>query len=210
MGEPQSFQLTREDIADGVSVLALSGEADHPCSEAVCAEIESARCEGRDVIVDLTAANHVDPPMVAALVGATEEGRRRGEPALIVCAGEGVRRSLQLKGLEPILRVAGTREGAIELLAGGAAPDLVQHRAAAVAAHHVRRVGHAGDRGVVAAVRAVRAQLEAVQAGDAAVAPRQVRRAQAIGPAAGADRTGARLCPRLGHRILIRGCAGGR
>jgi anti-anti-sigma factor len=118
MGEQQSFQLTREDIADGVSVLALSGEADRPCSEAVCAEIESARCEGRDVIVDLRAANHVDSPMVAALVGASEEGRRRGEPAVVVCAGEGVRRSIQLKGLELVLPVAGTRAGAIQLIAG--------------------------------------------------------------------------------------------
>jgi anti-anti-sigma factor len=117
MGEQQSFQLTREDIADGVSVLALRGDADRICSDAVCAEIESARCAGRDVIVDLTAADHVDSPMVAALVGASEEGRRRGEPAVVVCAGEGVRRALQLKGLEPILRLAGTREGAIEMLA---------------------------------------------------------------------------------------------
>jgi anti-sigma B factor antagonist len=117
MGEPQSFELTREDLAGGVSVLALRGDTDRPCQEAVCAAIESARCEGRDVIVDLTAASHLDSPMVAALVAATEQGRRRGEAVVVVCASERVRRSLQLKGLEPILPIAGTREGAIELIA---------------------------------------------------------------------------------------------
>jgi anti-anti-sigma factor len=123
MGEPQSFQLTREDIADGVSVLALQGDADKPCSEAVRAAIESARCEGRDVIVDLTSATYLDSPMVATLVGATEEGRRRGEPVVVVCTSERLRRSLQLKGLEPILRLACTREGAIELIADAGAPS---------------------------------------------------------------------------------------
>ena len=120
MGEQQSFQLTREDIADGVSVLALRGDTDRPCSDAVCAAIESARCEGRHVIVDVTAASHLDSPMVAALVAATEQGRRRGEPVVVVCASEALRRSFQLKGLEPILPIAGTREGAIELIAADA------------------------------------------------------------------------------------------
>jgi anti-anti-sigma factor len=120
MGEPQSFELTREDLADGVSVLALRGDTDRPCQEAVGAAIESARCEGRDVIVDLTAASHLDSPMVATLVAANEQGRRRGESVVVVCASERVRRSLQLKGLEPILPIAGTREGAIELIAGRA------------------------------------------------------------------------------------------
>ena len=120
MGELQSFELTREDIADGVSVLALRGETDRPCQKAVCAAIEAARRDGRDVIVDLTAASHLDSPMVATLVAATEQGRRRGESVVVVCASERVRRSLQLKGLEPILPIARTREGAIELIAGRA------------------------------------------------------------------------------------------
>ncbi len=68
--------------------------------------------------------------------------------------------------------------------------DHLQHRAAAVAADDVRRVRHAGDGRVGAAVRALRAELVAVQAVDAAVAPGQVGAAQpglaarwALGPA---------------------------
>src|SRR4051812_30176315 len=106
MGEPQSFQLTREDIADGVSVLALQGDADKPCSEAVRAAIESARCEGREWSGAPPAAASLEPPRVPPLGGAPERGPPRGEPVVVVCTSERLRRSLQLKGLEPILRLA--------------------------------------------------------------------------------------------------------
>jgi anti-sigma B factor antagonist len=123
MGEKQSFQLTREDIDDGVTVLAASGDADRFRAEAVTSAIEGAHCEGRDVIVDLTAATYIDSSMIAALVGVTEQGRRRGEPIVVICASDRLRRALQVKGLEPILRLAATREGAIEQIAASGSPS---------------------------------------------------------------------------------------
>ena len=60
--------------------------------------------------------------------------------------------------------------------AGGSYLD--EHAAAADVAGDVLGAGHAHDRAVLAAVRADRAQLEAVQAGHAAIAPGEVRRAQ--------------------------------
>jgi anti-sigma B factor antagonist len=123
MGDPQSFQLTREDIAGGVTVLAVSGDADRFRTEAVTSAIESARREARDVIVDLTPATYIDSSMIAALVGVTEQGRRRGERIVVICASERLRRSLQVKGLEPILRLAETREGAIEQIAARGSPS---------------------------------------------------------------------------------------
>jgi anti-anti-sigma regulatory factor len=61
--------------------------------------------------------------MIAALVGVTEQGRRRGERIVVICASERLRRSLQVKGLEPILRLAETREGAIEQIAARGSPS---------------------------------------------------------------------------------------
>src|SRR5215207_11464813 len=56
--------------------------------------------------------------------------------------------------------------------------DRRQHRAAAVPTRDVRGIRHPGDRRVRPAVGALRAQLEAAQAVDAAVAPGEVRPAQ--------------------------------
>ena len=86
-----------------------------------------------------------------------------------------------------------------------------QHAAAAVAADHVRRVGHARDRGVRAAVGTIGAQLEAVQAGHAAVAAAagSVALQPGLGAARGRPRAG-RPTPRGPGDITPSSCGNGR
>ena len=74
--------------------------------------------------------------------------------------------------------------------------DLAQHRRAAVRASHVRRIAHARDRRVGAAVGAIGSQLPAAQAVDAAVASSEVRPAQPRLLAARA------LRPEVDHRVI--------
>ena len=116
MPERESFQLSREDLTDAVSLLALGGEADRFHTDALTSAIEEVRSDGRNVIVDISAATYMDSSMIAALVGAAEQGRRRDEPLVVVCQNERLRRSLELKGLEAILRIADNREHGLELL----------------------------------------------------------------------------------------------
>jgi anti-sigma B factor antagonist len=118
-----SFQLSREDVDDRVSVVVLCGDADRFRTEAVAAAIEEARRDGRDVVVDLTGATYLDSSMLAALVAASEQTRRRSAPLVVVCDNERLRRSFELKGLEPILRLAETRDDALDLLASDRSLD---------------------------------------------------------------------------------------
>jgi anti-anti-sigma factor len=117
MAGSEPFQLSRED--DGrVSFLALAGDADRFRAEAVTDALDDVRGDGRTAIVDVSRVSYMDSSMLSVLVGAAEQRRRRGEPFVIVCANERLRRSLRLKGLETILKLADDRDHALALIAG--------------------------------------------------------------------------------------------
>ena len=119
MPEPDTFELIREDLTDRVSLLTVRGEADRFRTDAVSAAIEQVRSDDRDTILDVSAATYLDSSMLAALVSASEQGRRHNSPLVIVCQNERLRRSLQLKGLEAILQLADDRDHALELIVAG-------------------------------------------------------------------------------------------
>jgi anti-anti-sigma factor len=110
------FDLTTEDVGDAIRVVVVSGDADRFRADAVARAIQQARDDGRDVVVDLSQASYMDSTMVATLVAASERGRRRSARLVIVVKAARLRRSLEVKGLEPILTVSESREDALELL----------------------------------------------------------------------------------------------
>jgi anti-sigma B factor antagonist len=97
----------------------LRGEADRFHTEEVTRAIDDARTADRDVIVDLSGVAYLDSTMLSALVAASEQGRRRARPLVVLCESPRLRRSLQLKGLETILQMAETREQALEFAQQG-------------------------------------------------------------------------------------------
>lgn len=122
MPRPELFQLVREDADARVSFLAVTGEADRFRVDAVTEAIERIRGDGRTVIVDVSAATYMDSSMLATLVAASEQSRRRGEAFAIVCANDRLRRSLRMKGLETIFQVADDRDHALQLITAGDSP----------------------------------------------------------------------------------------
>jgi anti-anti-sigma factor len=84
--------------------------------------IEDARRADRDVVVDLSQATYLDSSMLAALVGASERDRRRSEALVVLVETPRLRRSFEVKGLQTILQVAGSREQALELVTRHAEP----------------------------------------------------------------------------------------
>ena len=117
MPDPTSFALTTEDVGDSVRVLVVRGDADRFRAEAVSRAIETGRADDRDVVVDLSAATYLDSSMLAALVGASEQGRRRSQALVLVVDTPRLRRSFEVKGLQTILRVTSSRDQALDLLA---------------------------------------------------------------------------------------------
>ena len=122
MTPPEPFQLVREDAADPITFVVLSGDADRFRADEVGTAIAAARDDGRTVAVEISGATFMDSSMISTLVAASEQARRRGERFVIVCANQRLRRSLQLKGLETILDVVDDRDEAVSLIGGDDAP----------------------------------------------------------------------------------------
>ena len=118
MPDSGSFEITIEDVGDDIRIVALTGDADRFRAEAVTRAVQAARTESRAVVVDLAKTTFMDSSMLAALVAASEQGRKRAERLVLVVKTPRLRRSLEVKGLNTILVVAGSREQAVELLAG--------------------------------------------------------------------------------------------
>ena len=117
MPERSSFELTTEDVGDAIRVVALRGDADRYRAEAVRRTIQAARAEGRAVVVDMAETTFMDSSMLATLVAASDDSRRRGALLVLVVQTPRLRRSLEVKGLGGILAVAGSRSDALDLLA---------------------------------------------------------------------------------------------
>jgi len=115
--ERSSFELTTEDVGDAIRVVALRGDADRYRAEAVRRTIQAARAEGRAVVVDMAETTFMDSSMLATLVAASDDSRRRGALLVLVVQTPRLRRSLEVKGLSGILAVAGSRSDALDLLA---------------------------------------------------------------------------------------------
>jgi anti-anti-sigma factor len=115
--DPGAFRLNKEDVGESVRVVAVRGDADRFHAEAVGRAIHAAGEDGRHVVADLSEASFMDSSMLATLVAASEQGRRRAREVVLVVQTPRLRRSLEVKGLAGILRVADSREQALELLA---------------------------------------------------------------------------------------------
>jgi anti-sigma B factor antagonist len=114
-----SFELSTEDVAGDIRIVALSGDADRFRAEEVTRAIQAAGDQVRAVIVDMTRTTFMDSSMLATLVAASEEAREATRRLVLVVEARRLRRSLEVKGLTGILTVVDSREHALELLAGG-------------------------------------------------------------------------------------------
>lgn len=119
MPDNRSFQLITDDVDRRVRILEVHGEADRPHADALSRAVEAARADGRRVIIDLSHALFLDSSMLAALVGASHDGRRRSEPVVILCESARLRRALDIKGLRTMLEVAESRDEALERASPG-------------------------------------------------------------------------------------------
>jgi anti-anti-sigma factor len=115
--ERSSFELTTEDVGDATRIVVLRGDADRFRVDAVRRAIQAARADDRGVVVDMAETTFMDSSMLATLVAASDDSRRRGGRLVLVVQTPRLRRSLEVKGLSGILAVAASRADALDLLA---------------------------------------------------------------------------------------------
>jgi len=113
------FELIEEDVGESVRVIALRGDADRFRAETVSRAIQGAWGDGRTVVVDMSDTAFMDSSMLAALVAASDQARRRPESLVLVVRAARLKRSLEVKGLGGILTVADSREQALEIVERG-------------------------------------------------------------------------------------------
>jgi anti-sigma B factor antagonist len=112
-----------ERAEQGVDVVTVTGEHDLSTAPELQRRLDAALESGAPVAIDLLQTTFIDSTVLRVLICAREQASERGvgfSVALGESTGHGVRRLLELTGMEQRLATAPTRDAAI---AGAAAPQ---------------------------------------------------------------------------------------
>jgi anti-anti-sigma factor len=104
-------------LADGRSVLSLSGEFDLATAAEFSEQVgELRRLGARGIVVDLSRVHFFDSTMLGALVREWRRAAELGHALTVVRPQPGVFRGFQIARLDELLGICRTREGALERL----------------------------------------------------------------------------------------------
>ena len=101
---------------DGMRIIEASGELDRVELPYLRNALQKAFEGAPAVVLDMSAVTYIDSSTLAALIAESLEADRRGTPLAIVTGPGGILRSLELKGLMQVMRIAETVDQAIELI----------------------------------------------------------------------------------------------
>jgi anti-anti-sigma factor len=103
-----------EGVGEYIQLVAVTGELDLSNAGGLVRQVEVAVHSGRNcVVVDLSAVTHIDSTGLAALIEAHQlTEARRGRLAL-VADSESVRRTIEVRGLDRLFVIRGTRDDAV-------------------------------------------------------------------------------------------------
>ena len=117
MPRTASFSLHQEAPRPDIRVIAVEGDADMSAAVRFNESfMRAARIGARKVVADLTFVDYVDSSMLNALVVGHRWMMRDGGSFVLVSRDSGLRRILELTGLEEIFEVFETRAEALDSL----------------------------------------------------------------------------------------------
>lgn len=106
--------------ADGVAVVALTGELDIGTADAFVGHLDEMTAqEAPRVCVDLCALRFMDSTGLQAIIRARNAALGARGKFAIACASGPPRRVLELTGMADVIAIAETRDEAVALLAQG-------------------------------------------------------------------------------------------
>jgi anti-anti-sigma factor len=116
MSMERLFKVTSE-RRNGGAVVAASGEIDMSTSPELRAALRDPEAQAPVVVLDLREVTFMDSSGLGVIVGQNRRAREEGFSfAVAVAEADGVRRILELSGLDAVLRLVGSPD---EALAGG-------------------------------------------------------------------------------------------
>lgn len=113
---PDVNAIVAERAEPGVEVVTVTGEHDLSTAPELKRQLDTALESGAAVVVDLMQTTFIDSTVLRVLILAREDAGERGiafRVALGESTGHGVRRLLELTGMEQRLATAPTRAAAI-------------------------------------------------------------------------------------------------
>jgi anti-sigma B factor antagonist len=109
--------LANENIADGISVIHVSGELDVYGSDPARSLITKLISDGcTRLVLDVRAVDYLDSTGLAMLVGALKRTQAAGGTAVLICGSERILKIFTITGLCKVLRVFDSIQAAVQYI----------------------------------------------------------------------------------------------
>jgi anti-sigma B factor antagonist len=109
-----------ESLDESIKLIAISGELDLASSGDLRRHIDRAVADGRrNLVIDLSDVTHMDSTGLASLIAAHQQAAGHGGRLALVIESRHVRRTLEVRGLDRLFTIVGTREAGVAAVAPG-------------------------------------------------------------------------------------------
>lgn len=109
-----SASFKEEQLDEATRLIAIAGDLDISNSRDLRTRVRRALSEGvQTLVIDLTDVMHIDSSALAALIEAHQRTSERRGKLLLVVTSMSVRRTIEVRGLDGVLTLLGSREEAV-------------------------------------------------------------------------------------------------
>jgi anti-sigma B factor antagonist len=109
-------------IEPDIAVIAVVGEHDLTTAPKLREQLDALLDEGLGIVVDLSGTTFIDSSVLATLLAASRDARERGSGFAVTVPtqeADGVRRVIEVTGLDQVLAMVGDRADALDAVRSG-------------------------------------------------------------------------------------------
>ncbi len=116
-----NFDISTEQVGDGLYVISLSGEVDLYTAPEFKQELLDAIAKGaKEVVVDFSNTTFIDSTTLGVLVGGVKRLRTNDGQLSLVCNDRNITKIFEITGLDRVFTIYPTRAEAVEQISSSA------------------------------------------------------------------------------------------
>jgi anti-sigma B factor antagonist len=116
-----NFDISTENLGEGLYVIALSGEVDLYTAPEFKQELLDAISNGaKEVVVDFSKTTFIDSTTLGVLVGGIKRLRTNDGQLSLVCNDRNITKIFEITGLDRVFTIYPTREEAVSKISSSA------------------------------------------------------------------------------------------
>jgi anti-sigma B factor antagonist len=116
-----NFDISTEQVSDGLYVISLSGEVDLYTAPEFKQELLDAIGKGaKEVVVDFSSTTFIDSTTLGVLVGGVKRLRTNEGQLSLVCSDRNITKIFEITGLDRVFTIYPTRDEAVSAISGQA------------------------------------------------------------------------------------------